>query len=185
MYRTMYCSTMALSEVAKLDHSTKAIVRVSDYPSSDELPIYATTRQACLATAATTMLFDPVTVGHRLFTGGEPRANNPVEEVEDQATNIWCADTRDLATRVGCFVSIGTGNPGISGIGSAANDFLRNTLLGLATEMECTEKRFIARWAKHYCTQRYFRFNVHQGLQGLGLDEFNRLGDVEAATHNF
>ena len=55
----------------------------------------------------------------------------------------------------------------------------------IATETENTERRFIARWAGHFDEKRYFRFNVEQGLQNIGLDEFKKKGEMEAATHSY
>jgi hypothetical protein len=39
-------------------------------------------------------------------------ANNPVDEVEDEASKIWCSETRDPKPLAKYFISIGTGNPG-------------------------------------------------------------------------
>ena len=63
--------------------------------------------------------------------------------------------------------------------------FLSQTVVQIATETENTEKRFIARWAKHFDEKRYFRFNVDQGLQNIGLDEYKKKGAVEAATEGY
>ena len=56
------------------------------------------------------------------------------------------------------FVSIGTGNSGIK------------EFEDIATETEETEKRFIARWRKHYDEKRYIRFKADQDLHTAGLD---------------
>jgi hypothetical protein len=63
--------------------------------------------------------------------------------------------------------------------------FLSRTLVGIATETEDTERMFVARWAKHFDERRYFRFNVDQGLQEVGLAEYKEQGMIEAATAEF
>ncbi|GAB1193762.1 hypothetical protein APSETT444_002990 [Aspergillus pseudonomiae] len=152
-------------------------------PSKDNIP--ATICQAALATSAATTFFDPVYIGTRKFVDGALGSNNPVNEVEGEAADIWCSGTGDLKPLVKCFVSIGTGDPGIAGIEDKAVKFLSKTLVSIATETGITEKKFIARWAKHYDEKRYFRFNVEQGLQGIGLEEYREQGTIEAATHRY
>jgi len=58
-------------------------------------------------------------------------------------------------------------------------------VVDIATETEETEKRFIAKWRKHYNENRYFRFNVDQGLQSIGLDEYKQQGAIESATDKY
>jgi hypothetical protein len=63
--------------------------------------------------------------------------------------------------------------------------FLGQTVVQIATETENTERKFIARWAKHFDEKRYFRFNVEQGLQEIGLDEYKKKGVMKAATEGY
>lgn len=85
---------------------------------------------------------------------------------------------------VKCFISIGTGNPG-----KAFEDnmikFLYQMVVQIATKTENTEKRSIARWAKHFDQKRYFRFNAEQEPQNIGLDEHRKKGAMEAATEEY
>lgn len=112
-------------------------------------------------------------------------ANNPVDEVEGEASNIWCSETGDLKPLVKCFISIGTGHPGTNAIEDKLLKFLSRTLIDLATETENTEKKFIAKWRQHFDEKRYFRLNVEQGLQRVGLAEYEEEGAIEAATENY
>ena len=112
-------------------------------------------------------------------------ANNPVEEVEGEASDLWCPETGDLKPLVKCFVSIGTGNPGKKAVEDHLLGFLSKTLKDIATETEDTEKRFIARWRKHFDQKRYFRLNVEQGLQDVGLAEYEEQGRIEQATAEY
>lgn len=173
------------SFVCTADRDTKDIVRLRSYSLPDEPNIRATISQAALATSAATTFFDPVSIGDRSFADGGLGSNNPVDEVEGEAANIWCSETGDLKPLVKCFVSIGTGNPGKKPYQDNIFRFLGQTIVEIATETESTEKKFIARWAKHFDEKRYYRFNVEQGLQNIGLDEYKKRGMMEAATEGY
>lgn len=165
------------SFVCTADHHTKGIVRLRSYTLPDEPDIPATICQAALATSATTTFFDPAAIGNRSFADGG-LANNPVNEVEEEASNIWCSETADLKPLVKCFISIGPGTPNMN----AFEKNMLKTLLDIATETERTQSDFISRWAKQSDENRYFRFNIDQGLQSIGLDEYEKQGQMEAAT---
>ncbi|KAJ4366790.1 hypothetical protein N0V83_007315 [Neocucurbitaria cava] len=161
------------------------VTRLRSYSLPDEDDIPATICEAALATSAATTFFDPVSIGARMFVDGALGANNPVEEVEGEAANIWSSGTGEVKPLVKCFISIGTGNPGKKAIEDSLMKFLSKSLGGIATETEATERKFIARWAKHYDDNRYFRFNVDQGLQEVGLAEYREQGMIEAATDGY
>ena len=173
-----------ISFVCTANRDTKDIIRLRSY-SSDEPNIRATIWQAGLATSAATSFFSPVSIGARTFADGGLGANNPVDEVEGEASNIWCSETGDLKPLVKCFISIGTGNPGKKAFEDSIIKFLSQTVVDIATETENTEKKFIARWAKQFDENRYFRFNVDQGLQNIGLNEYKKKGAMEAATEGY
>lgn len=141
--------------------------------------------EAARATSAATTYFDPVCISGRKYADGALRANNPVDEVEDEASNIWCAETGNIKPLVKCFISIGTGNPGKKALEDNIFKFVSKTLPALATQTEHTEKRFIAKWRQQYDEKRYFRFNVDQGMQDVGLEEYQEQGLIEAATHGY
>jgi hypothetical protein len=173
------------SFVCTIDRFTKRIIRLRSYSLPGELSIRPTICEAALATSATTNFFDPVSIGNRSFADGGYGANNPVEEVEGEAANKWCPETGDLKPLVKCFISIGTGNLGMDAFEDSMLGFLRKTVVQIATETEATEKKFIARWAKHFDEKRYFRFNVEQGLQNIGLEEYKKRGFIEAASEDY
>jgi hypothetical protein len=161
------------------------MVRLRSYSLPDEPNIRATICQAALATSAATTFFDAVRIGDRTFADGGFGASNPVDEVEGEAANIWCSETGDLKPLVKCFISVGTGNPGKKAFEDSMIKFLSETVVLIATETEATEKKFIARWCKHFDEKRYFRFNVDQGLQDIGLDEYKKKGAIQAATEGY
>jgi hypothetical protein len=53
-------------------------------------------------------------------------ANNPVDEVEGEAANIWCSGTSELKPLVKCSISIEAGNPGKKAIEDNMLKFLSN-----------------------------------------------------------
>ncbi|XWW94394.1 hypothetical protein V2A60_002337 [Cordyceps javanica] len=164
---------------------TSDITRLRSYDLPGKASIEATILDAALATSAATRFFDPVCIGARQFVDGALGANNPVEQVEREASDIWCADTAELMPQVKCFLSIGTGHLGTKAIEDKMVKLLSKTLVGMVTETEQTEARFIARWRQHYDLKRYFRFNVDHGLEGVGLDEYDQQGTMEAATESY
>ncbi|KAG9647576.1 phospholipase, patatin family protein, partial [Aureobasidium melanogenum] len=171
--------------VCSIDYHTKRMVRLRSYRLPHEPKIDATICQAALATSAATTFFEPVNIGDRRFADGGFGANNPVDQVEGEASNIWCHETGDLKPLVKCFISIGTGNPGTEAFEDNLFRFLTQTVVGIATETEKTAESFNERWAEHYDSKRYFRFNVEQGLQRVGLEEYKRKGVIEAASYGY
>lgn len=179
------CTSNDISFVCTADRATKLITRLRSYSLPEEPNIHATICQAALATSAATTFFEPVSIGDRTFADGGLGANNPVSEVEGEASNIWCSETGDLKPLVKCFISIGTGKPDMKAFEDSIIKFLGQTVVEIATETEATEMSFIARWAGHYDKKRYFRFNVDQGLQHIGLDEHKKKGAMESATEAY
>lgn len=106
------CLTSGSRFLCSITQETKEIVRLHSYPLHNKLGISATIYQAARATFAATTFFEPVLISARRFAGGGLGANDPVGEVEGEASNIWCEDTGDLKPQVKCIISIGTGNPG-------------------------------------------------------------------------
>lgn len=174
-----------LSFVCTTATGTTGISRLRSYSIPDKLDLPATVREAALATSAATDFFDPVSIGPRRFVVSALGANNPVEEVEGEAANIWCSETGDLKPLVKCFISIGTGNPGQKPSENNMLKSLSKTLAEIATETEDTERKFIAKWAHNFDQKRYFRFNVDQGLQEVGLAEYRGLRTIESATDQY
>jgi predicted acylesterase/phospholipase RssA len=144
--------------------------------------------QAVRATSAASTFFEPVTVepfGRRFVDGGLG-ANNPVEQLWNEAQNIWCQDEEvELIKILKCFISIGTGNPGLKPINEGPWKFLSETLVKITTDTEKSAELFIDRHRLLYEKKRYFRFNVQQGLQGIGIDEYREAARIDAATTKY
>ena len=141
--------------------------------------------QAGRATSAATSFFDPITIGEgkqgREYVDGALGFNNPLDEVWLEAQDIWISEGGRLEPLLKCVVSIGTGNPGTSAVGDKPWEIF-GTLKAIATQTENTERVFAQKHKDLLDDQRYFRFNVQQGLQEVGLEEYERQGEIMDAT---
>jgi hypothetical protein len=171
--------------VCTTSKETLQVARLRSYNVPNEDAIAATICEAALATSAATRFFDPVTIGDRQFVDGAFGANNPIEEVEEEAADVWCPSSRNLKPLVKCIVSVGTGDPGQGAIDDNILNFLSKTLVRMATKPESTERRFLARWSNEYRENRYFRFNVDHGLQDVRMTEYEKRSLIESATHDY
>ena len=166
--------------------ATTALLR--SYKSRDVLNNFSTTIcEAVRATSAATSFFEPVTIGPRgrKFVDGALGANNPVEQIWNEAQDIWCPDEVELGEVLKCFVSIGTGDPGRKPIAEGPLKFFSDTLVNIATQTEDTAKIFVERHRRLYESRRYFRFNVQQGLQEVELEEYKKSALIDAATAEY
>ncbi|KAI9697109.1 MAG: hypothetical protein M1820_007924 [Bogoriella megaspora] len=174
--RVFVCSTA---------RETAGITRIRSYSLPNKSTVLATICEAAMATSAATGFFDTVYIGAQQFVDGALGANNPAEEVEEEAANIWCPDSRNLQSLVKCFISVGTGRTGKKAIEDSVLSLLRKTFVEMVTETEMTEKRVIARWAHLFTAKRYFRLNVEQGLQEVGLVEYKEEGRIKTVTDEY
>ncbi|KAJ5157873.1 uncharacterized protein N7482_008973 [Penicillium canariense] len=173
--RTFVCTT------AK---DTLQVTRLRSYPAPNKDTLPATICEAALATSAATGCFESVTIGHRQFVDGAFGANNPVEEVEEEAADIWCTTSRDLKPLVKCFLSVGTGCHHRTPIDDNIFKFSK-TLVTLAIKPESTQRRFMARWSNELKEKRIFRFDVDQGLQDVHMTEYEKRSLIESVTHDY
>lgn len=159
--------------------------RLRSYIIRGRSSLRCTICQAALATSAAPGFFDPVLINGRQFVDGALGANNPVEQIEEEATDIWCHERGDLAPLVKCFISIGTGKRALVGISDRIDQFIVNTLKNIATDTERAEASFASRWRGHYEDGRVFRFNVEHGLEGVVLSEYAKRNQIEISTAQY
>ena len=140
--------------------------------------------EAARATSAASSFFDPISIGKhgQEYVDAGLGCNNPVDEVWTEAQDIWSPDGDDLSMLVKCFISVGTGNPGTSPVEDGAIRILTKTLKEIATESEKTAETFAKSHRGLFSQARYFRFNVDQGLQKVGLEEYRKEGEIVSAT---
>jgi hypothetical protein len=140
--------------------------------------------EACRATSAASTFFDSIAVGRfgEEFLDGATGANNPVQELWNQAQAIWGPEP--LENKVQCVVSIGTGVPSLKPF---RDDVLHigQSLVAITTETEQTAQRF--QQDKSYLDNNggYFRFNVTRGLEDIGLEESKKKKEIAAATRRY
>ncbi|KAL4887777.1 acyl transferase/acyl hydrolase/lysophospholipase [Aspergillus ambiguus] len=152
-------------------------VRFRSYDSKRQaIPVSATICQAARATSAATTFFEPATVGdsQQQYADGGLGANNPIHEVWAEAKDIWSPNRDNLAELVKCCVSIGTGHQKTTPIFDGPYKFMTETLAAIATQTEKTAEQFHRQWSEMFKANRCFRFNVHQGLQEVGLEEYKK-----------
>lgn len=164
---------------------TLKVTRLRSYAVSNEDTLPATICEAALATSAATGFFEAATIGDRQFVDGAFGANNPVEEVEEEAADIWCTTSREIKPLVKCFVTLGTGCPARVPMNDNMFKFLSKTLVTLATKPESTERRFMARWSNESKSGRLFRFNVEQGLQEVHMTDYSKRSLIESSTLDY
>lgn len=82
----------------------------TSYTPLDDSKVPATICKAALATPAPTGFFDPISIGARQRVDVMLDANNPVDEVEGEAANIWSPGKGDMRPLAKCIVSFGTGH---------------------------------------------------------------------------
>ncbi len=177
---------MSFRFVCATKFETGSTVRLKSYHVKED-PDYsgATLLEAARATSAATSFFEPAIIGKQKYADGALGANNPVSEVWNEAQNIWCHDDGALEPLVNCFVSIGTGNPGIQPLSDSAWKMLSERIVKIATQTERTAQTFEAAHRGLSNQKRYFRFNVEQGLQAVRLDEYQQEGMINAATDDY
>ncbi|KAJ5675273.1 Acyl transferase/acyl hydrolase/lysophospholipase [Penicillium maclennaniae] len=171
--------------VCTTSKDTLQIARLRSYDVTNEGTIPATICEAALATSAATGFFEAVSIGDLKFVDGAFGANNPMEEVEEEAADIWCTTSRVLRPLVKCFLSIGTGAPAKAPIDDNMLKFLSKTLVRMATKPESTEQRFMARWSKELREKHVCHFNVEQGLQDVHMTDYQKRSVIESATYDY
>lgn len=171
--------------VCATSKATLEVTRLRSYDALDENAPSPTICEAALATSAATRFFDPVSLGDRQYVDGAFGANNPVEEVEEEACDIWCPSARNLQALVKCLLSIGTGHAAKQALDDNIFKFLSKTLVKMATKPAGVERRFMSRWRRECNEKRCFRFNVEEGLENVRMTEYHKRSLIETATHDY
>ena len=150
---------------------------------STSYPTYnCTVVEACRATTADTPIFAAIEVGEpwlkETFVGGSLRCNNPVQSVLHEAESTFPDQT------ISCVVSIGAGIQHVIGM-KQPNDSttapLFDLLRKIATDCESTAQSVSKQLSAK--SGMYFRLNVDQGLQEVGLTQWEEASAVQA--HSF
>ncbi|KAH6990107.1 acyl transferase/acyl hydrolase/lysophospholipase [Ilyonectria destructans] len=169
------CRSFVVS-IAKEAPDTAVLLR--SYPSLRDSGLKPRIWEAARATSAASSFFDPIQIGKfgQWFTDGATGFNNPVNQVYDEACDIWA----DARTNIQCIVSIGTGEPRFKTFGDDLKG-LASTLVALATETQHTANMF----ERHHPEITHLRFNVRQGLQGVGIQEYKEIPNIKSVTDRY
>jgi Patatin-like phospholipase len=140
--------------------------------------------EAARATSAAPTFFKRIEIGRKQpFIDGGLGRNNPSRVLLDEAKALFGV------RRLGCLVSIGTGQAEIISIKKPGvfqqlipKDVI-DALKAIATDCEATHETMLGLFANTPNT--YFRLNVEQGMQGIHLAEWEKGGNVEAHTAHY
>lgn len=138
--------------------------------------------QAARATSAAATFFDPIQIGRQIFVDGATGMNNPVEQVFEEALSIWPDAIQN--SRIQCLVSIGTGIPDLKKFGDNLKQ-VAETLKKISTETEKTEERFYKTHEFLGLKNKYFRFNVDKGLTDVGIDDDDKIAEIECSAEEY
>ncbi|KAJ6441059.1 Hydantoin utilization protein A [Purpureocillium lavendulum] len=129
--------------------------------------------EAARATSAATSFFDPCVIDGKAFADGGTGANNPIHQLWAEAS---CVYGDGNASR--------TGTPSRKPFGPDLQD-VATALRAIATSAESVAQTFEREHPHLVNGCVYFRFNVTNGLQGVGLEASDRLSEIEALTSSY
>ncbi len=116
------------------------------------------------------------------FVDGAIGANNPVQELWNEAKDMW--NPEPLDSNLKCIVSIGTGVPSVEPFRTGLLE-IGNTLVRISTETERTAETFQRAHSDLDDSNRYFRFNVRNGLEKIGLEDSSKKDTIVAVTQRY
>ena len=140
--------------------------------------------EAARATSAAPTFFKHIEIGNKQpFIDGGIGCNNPSKLVLKEAQVAFPAQ------KIGCLVSIGTGQAQVISIGTPGffqqivpTDVI-DALKAISTDCEATHEDMLLLFANS--PNIYFRINVEQGMQGIKLSEWGKMANVEAHTMQY
>ncbi|KAI0269331.1 acyl transferase/acyl hydrolase/lysophospholipase [Gloeopeniophorella convolvens] len=157
------------------------------YQPPKESPIPCTIWEAGRATSAAPTFFKRIEIGaenmKQPYIDGGMGRNNPAKVMLEEAELVF------PGRRVGCIVSIGTGQaktiaiPKPGWIQRALPLDVVNALKAIATDCERTAEELARQFRES--PDKYFRFNVEQGMQEVTLAQWERLGEVASHTKQY
>ncbi len=181
-YLPRYLLTCAPSFVCAIMDNGRAY-RIRSYRSKHDPGLPMAVWQAARATSAAPTFFDPLKVGNMTtLRDGGLRNNNPVMEAMNEIETEFGVAGADIA----CLVSIGTG---VSKTESFRDDLksVAEACAKIATDTAETEATFRSVHAAlgKPLHERYFRFEVDQGLQEMGMEEWKKMEQVFGVTTTY
>jgi hypothetical protein len=158
----------------------RSAYRIRSYQSKYEPGLPMAVWQAARATTAAPSFFEPLPFENTTtLRDGALRNNNPIMEVMGEIETEFGYRDSDIS----CMVSIGTG--------VSKTEFFHDDLVSvakacakIATDTEATETLFRSIYATpgKPLHERYFRLEVDQGLQDMGMEEWKSMHTIWSVT---
>jgi len=144
--------------------------------------------QVARATSAASSFFEAIQIGNAVFKDGGTGANNPIQQVWNEATDVFgdYDPTWKLEDNLKCLVSIGTGTPLLTAFGDSLKD-VGKALIAISTNSEQVANQFQQQHTQLFRQpgRLAFRFNVIQGLEQVGLEDKDKISLIEEATRRY
>lgn len=140
--------------------------------------------EAARATSAASGFFDPMLIGSEKFRDGATPANNPIEQLWMEAIDVFGHDAGPewrLENEISCLLSIGTGSLRLNPFNDNMLEIL-NTLKQITTDADQAATKFARHHRPLFLSKRAFRFNVSTGLDSVGLEEQQKVAEIQTAT---
>ncbi|KAG6902391.1 hypothetical protein C0995_000596 [Termitomyces sp. Mi166 len=159
------------------------------YPVRANQGYNATIWEAVRATSAAPTFFKRISVGtapKEEFVDGGLRCNNPTDELFREAQSVY---GRERA--IACIMSIGAGHPRMIALRKPKGfqrlfwTKLLKALVAIAEDCEELSNKFEEKYGVGRMERKektYFRLNVQQGMQDVGLEEWMKMGEVKSHT---
>ncbi|KAI9847126.1 MAG: hypothetical protein M1838_001009 [Thelocarpon superellum] len=167
-----------LDLVCATSQNSARCVRFTSYHSPrqlSDLTVVTKIWEAGRATSAASTFFDPIATRphHKTFIDGATGANNPP-----------AAEYGPFNQSIKYLISIETGVPLLEPFGNSLLEVAK-ALKNMAVESEATAEAFVQEHADLDDASRYFRLNVVSGLDRIGLEEYNQMANIVAATRQY
>ena len=139
--------------------------------------------EAVRATSAAPAFFKRIVIDGEPYVDGGMGCNNPVQQVLQEAELMFPDG------QVACIISIGNGQAQTISIPKPgwSQGMLPLTAVDAMQRIatDCVESAQVAARRFEGTPGTYFRFNVEQGLQEVGLEQWERLEELSALTGNY
>lgn len=161
-------------------YSSNEAELLRSYEATKEDKIECTIVEAARATSAAPLFFNPIKINGIKFSDGGLRNNNPIKAVRNELRQEFPGRPG------GCIVSIGTGVHRTQSLGKTLVAIAKSCAT-IATNVEAAHQEFKTNecGAGGPFQDKYFRFNVDQGLQDIKLHEWKRMEAMESNTRHY
>ncbi|KAM0323171.1 hypothetical protein ACHAQA_009021 [Verticillium albo-atrum] len=177
--KVMVCVTRSITSKADVIRNY-----TSDHPTQQNYK--CAIWEAAAATAAAPMFFKSIKLASsgEEWVDGAMRRNNPINEALNEVNRE--SELSWEGRPIGCTLSIGTGVAQVREVSNSASALIKS-VVKIMTDSEDVADSFLNSSFGQQLerSQRYFRFNVPQGMQALKLDEWKETEKMRAFTTDY